>query len=604
VLLSGQLYYYGTSTPPYSTVGITSYCELNGTGKGTNSSISSDGSFQITITSEASIGTYNYNVYAKTDEITLTNRTATVIVERVLIESGGAPSPVHAGDDALVYYVLKYETDLSLVSDGNVLLNGSSMTYNMGRWELNVTSLTLGNYSYRITAVSGNMYGIVTLNDTVGLQTVSYYVNVYLRTVDVESNVLTEEATVYLANGTATLPSLPYGGGAAIVGVTYNSKVTVNGWANWTGQTNTTVQVYVTWKGLTVNSTFTLTLTTDTTLDLNCLCYPYTPTDTRYWAASNATILSAVFASDVLTVTFNASTSTYLLVASSPSQPRYITNVTYDLVLDFADGYLTLPHYGNATLKLSYETVWGGVYVQKTDKRISTASWNLDRLTMTLLGSYGDIGNLEVYCLPRGSPALTDGFVTTTYAGGVFKGNYVMSGSVTVFIDWHGGGSPGTGPGGAGVVLGQLLVKIAFNLPSLVDKGATVNGTMNVTWTGFPLIYVWNIETNVPYTSWAVTIAGLPLSLKQTMSGGFAVVPVTFKVPADQQSGSQLVPVAVSFAVPAGTGLKTLISIVSVQVASPPQPVSIPNVMVFIFLGMLGSVPLFALFRTRKKQNL
>jgi hypothetical protein len=200
---------------------------------------------------------------------------------------------------------------------------------------------------------------------------------------------------------------------------------------------------------------------------------------------------------------------------------------------------------------------------------------------------------------------LTDGFVTTTYAGGVFKGNYVMSsGSVTVFIDWHGGGSPGTGPGGGGVVLGQLLVKITFNLPSLVDRGATVNGTMNVTWTGFPLIYVWNIETNVPYTSWTATIAGLPLSLKQTMSGGFAVVPVTFKVPADQQSGSQLVPVAVSFAVPAGTGLKTLISIVPVQVASPPQPVSIPNVMVFIFLGMLGSVPLFALFRTRKKQNL
>ena len=603
ITFTASIYYQGTTTAPEDVTGITAYVELSGIQKGSDTDVT--GGLSVTINAETGVGLYSYNIYCVTDENSVTNQTVNVIVERILIESGGAPSPVHAGDDALIYYVLKYETDLSLVSDGNVLLNGTSMTYNTGRWELNVTSQTLGNYSYRITAVSGNMYGIVTLNDTVGLQTVSYYVNVYLRTVDVESNVLTEEATVYFANGTATVPSLPYGGGAAIVGVTYNSQTTVNGWANWTGQTNTTVQVYVTWKGLTVNSTFTLTLTTDTTLDLNCLCYPYTPTDTRYWAASNATILSAVFASDVLTVTFNASTSTYLLVASSPSQPRYITNVTYDLVLDFADGYLTLPHYGNATLKLSYETVWGGVYVQKTDKRISTASWNLDRLTMTLLGSYGDIGNLEVYCLPRGSPALTDGFVTTTYAGGVFKGNYVMSsGSVTVFIDWHGGGSPGTGPGGGGVVLGQLLVKITFNLPSLVDRGATVNGTMNVTWTGFPLIYVWNIETNVPYTSWTATIAGLPLSLKQTMSGGFAVVPVTFKVPADQQSGSQLVPVAVSFAVPAGTGLKTLISIVSVQVASPPQPVSIPNVMVFIFLGMLGSVPLFALFRTRKKQNL
>jgi len=92
VLLSGQLYYQGTSTAPYNTTGIVTHCELNGTSKGSNSSISSDGTFQVTITSEASpLGTYTYNVYSLTDETSTTNQTATFILERILVYAKDDP---------------------------------------------------------------------------------------------------------------------------------------------------------------------------------------------------------------------------------------------------------------------------------------------------------------------------------------------------------------------------------------------------------------------------------------------------------------------------------------------------------------------------------
>jgi hypothetical protein len=789
---SGQLYYQGTSTAPYSATGITTYCALNGTQKGSNSSIASDGTFQITITAEASpIGTYTYLLYSQTDAGTsTTNRTKSFIVDslnvtisanstnpdtgqyvnftvtatytsdgspvsswtvnilrnstyfatgnftdhsvvdatylyttenasestyglttfssntvtvvwttqsveidqistsdtrldtgiasssyyhsrwsgnlsdcisgiiyvnstgfsinstgwatvtftfgtvgirdlyvtgvnvsgitsysqlpsdpqiiwdKALVQSGGIGSTYsHVGDSIQVYYVVKYEYDLSLITDGNVLLNGSAMTYNPlnVRWERTVSSAVLGNQSWIITAINSNAYGITVINDAVGTETCLYYANLNLRTIDVDSNVLTQ-AVVYMNNGTTGIPSgLPSGSGYAIVGPVSWSYQTVSslGWANWTGMTNGTLQIYVKWYSLTVNSTFTLTMTNDTTLDLACLCYPFTVSSVQYWATSNATVTSKLYVANILTLYFSSSVDNYLLVSSCVYQPKYITNVTYDYSTDFLLGYLTLYHYGNSTLKLSYEG-WGDLYVQKTDKLISAASLIGTNLTVSFMGSLGEIGNVYVYCGSRGGPAETGGFTTTSFIGGVLLGTYTFpSSSAHLWMSWA---TTYGGPIYSYNVPTSLVLVVDLSFPRSALPGQILTGILNVTWKGFPKIYVWSmVLEGTDYKTWLLTLPeGLPKELSasnQTMS-----LLAQLKIPANVGLGQTEIPCLLTFSTSQGS-TKVFRVMVSLNIIVPSA--NVPDVLTFVFLGLLGSVigvGLFAGERRRRKK--
>ena len=93
--------------------------------------------------------------------------TLSVIWDRVKVESSGAvDGRVNIGESDKVYFVLKYEYNSTIVSDGNVLVNGTAATYNpsLQRWELTVQSSTVCGKRYYVSSVSGNTYGITVLN--------------------------------------------------------------------------------------------------------------------------------------------------------------------------------------------------------------------------------------------------------------------------------------------------------------------------------------------------------------------------------------------------------------------------------------------------------
>jgi len=76
------------------------------------------------------------------------------------------------GSYVKVYFVVRYEYDSALVTDGYVLINGSSSYYNASasRWEYLATSQTVGRFGFQVSAVYGNTYGITVFTDLAGCQ--------------------------------------------------------------------------------------------------------------------------------------------------------------------------------------------------------------------------------------------------------------------------------------------------------------------------------------------------------------------------------------------------------------------------------------------------
>jgi hypothetical protein len=566
---------------------------VNGTGFSVNSTGWASVSFNF-----ATVGLRVLNLTgASVEGVTLFGQVPAnpqIVWNRVLIASGGVSiGYLHVGGSALAYVTVEYEYDLSPVIDGSVLLDGSPMTYNSGlnRWEQTITSTALGSHAYFVSSVSGNSYGITVINDVTGGLNCTFYANINVRTVDVNGNVV-NETVVYMNNGTGgTIPGgLPPGTGFAIVGGTawFTQTVSTAGWANWTGVTNSTLRFYAIWYGLTVNSTFTFTMTTDANLDVTCLCYPFTVSGSRFWAASNATIISGAFALNILTLQFSGPTDTYLLVSSCTTLPKYITNVAYDLTTDFSLGYLRLHHFGNATIKISYES-WGDTCILKTDRFITSASLVANNLTAFFSGNSGDIGTVKVFCGTRGSPVDVGGFTTTSYVSGVLTGIYSFPNStIGVWMSWTTyGGS--IGPSNQPVA--NLIISIDLNFSAQAQAGQVLSGTLNVTWSGASTIYLWSTVCGDVYTDWLVNVLqGLPLSMVE--SAQFESVPLTLTIPQNMTVGTYQVPFIVVFANPQGT-TKTFQTIVTLTLVAPSTGSDFAT---YIFLGLFGSIGLGVFF--------
>lgn len=157
---SGQIYYEGTSTAPYSVSGVTAKVELSGVLKGSNGSISSDGSFTIECNAESTYGLHSYNVYCSTDENSVQNQTVNVIVERLVITIVADSYGPDVGTQVNFTVTAVYDYDDSPV-------NASDWTANILR---NATHFATGNftdtqvvevtYSYTTENVTETAYGL------------------------------------------------------------------------------------------------------------------------------------------------------------------------------------------------------------------------------------------------------------------------------------------------------------------------------------------------------------------------------------------------------------------------------------------------------------
>jgi hypothetical protein len=96
------------------------------------------------------------------------NPPSTIIWDRIKVESCGAVSErVNVNSSGLVYFILKYEYDDSLVNDGIVILNASlPMVWNSanGRWEFKDSLNSVGKRTYYVSSVRDNKYNITILN--------------------------------------------------------------------------------------------------------------------------------------------------------------------------------------------------------------------------------------------------------------------------------------------------------------------------------------------------------------------------------------------------------------------------------------------------------
>jgi hypothetical protein len=496
----------------------------------------------------------------------------------------------------------------------NVAVSGFILsTNNTGPWVNQTWTVTSnwGNGSFTLNATVGvpvgwREYGNDSSNNwnLTTIQTVTTVsVNLNLHTVDVNANTLTG-STVYMTNGTTIgIPTgLPPGSGYAIVGSsTWFVTATTNGWANYTGITNSTIYVYVAWYGLNVDSITQLTLTGNTTMDLSCLAYPFTVNTVRFWAASNATITASSYTSNILTLSFSGALNNYTLISSCPVIPRYILNVTYDIATCFTT-YLSLKHYANATLTLSYES-WGDLYVQATDQTLISASIVSGQLLIVPNGTHGLISTLSVHCGSLGNPTSTGGFTAGTFGMSIYSGTYVLNGQ-TLTLGWA------TSPFTSGIETTSttgtsLSVNIVLAFPSSAGKGQVVNGTLTVTWNTYAVIYIWQVLCAAPYSSWIVNVGSLPLALQSAQAQGSASLNVTLTIPKDVADGNYQVPCSVTLQTPTGVA-KTVGSTVSLTIGAvaPALNISIAYLWVSVSIGMflLLFVTMFVRRRSRTRQ--
>jgi hypothetical protein len=488
----------------------------------------------------------------------------------------------------------------TLDADNSVRTTVNSTAYRLC-WKIELA----WNYTVGSINVNATVYDTANATGTAsqtGLFTFQFQAVLNLHTVDVDGNTLTG-TTVYMSNGTNGVPSgLPPGTGYAVVGNNgWFTTITSNGWANYTGITNSTVYVYVKWYSLTVYSQTQLNLTGDTTTSLTCLCYPFTVSSVRFWAASDATVTAHSYASNILTLSFSSPLNNYTLISSCPVIPRYILNVTYDIATCFTT-YLSLKHYANATLTLSYES-WGDLYVQATDQTLISASIVSGQLLIVPNGTHGLISTLSVHCGSLGNPTSTAGFTAGTFGMAIYSGTYVLNGQ-TLTLGWA--TSPFTGgTGTTGTTGTSLSMNIVLTFPSSAGKGQVVNGTLTVTWNTYAMIYIWQVVCASPYSSWIVNVGALPLALQSAQAQGSASLNVTLTIPKDVADGNYQVPCSVTLQTPTGVA-KTVGSTVNLTIGAAAQTINI-NVTYLFFIVSIGMflllfVTMFVRRRSKARQ--
>lgn len=607
------------------------------------------------------------------------SKSATVIWDELTLSYLSAnDSRVNIDSYSQIRCKIRSEYDWAYVTSGTVKVNGTSLAWDSANswWELLSSEPTVGNYSYYVSSVSWDLYGITALNTAVSanltyvtfddliifnLQSPEYngdgnvtysaqikygfdssiisgaYANVSKPS---GANILqaTSNATGWISF-TLTQTTASETGSYVIFGVNDNNYgITVAGtnqtfsiysWALnttdtddnilgnttltiskgssdvWAGSVQTirlpsdTFNVTVLWlEALQVNVTINSQLLANTATNFTCQVYPFTITNSTYYAASNATISEANFISNILTVNFTSSPASYILVSTYTVKPTYILNVTYDLSTCFSN-YLVLPHEGNTTISIAYLTSWVGVYIPKATRIMTSADWiTTKRLNITFSGSPGDTGEVEVYCSEMGAVVSTDGFSTASYSAitDTLTGTFAFSSSdKSVGLNWEASsinipGGP-SGPSG-----GNLVLTIHLLFPPKMQSGKSVEGTIEVDWSGPNIVYVYDVQFE--NQTW-FQVSGLPLKLMKdrgTTQGNYSIS-VVVNVPSSL-TGKYSSACTLTLQTESGQPFTASGNIVF-DVTS--GPTTIPDYMTLIMLAVIALIVLAAVFRTQTR---
>jgi len=468
-------------------------------------------------------------------------------------------------------------------------------------------SSTINGASVNISLPSGSIIGQVTSNATGWISFTLFQSNA------TESGSYTifgindnnYGITVSITNQTFTLRSwtcnsVDYEGNglsATTLNVTTNSETVYSGGDVTIQIPEDTFNITITWYTIQVNITANLVISGDTSTNFTCLAYPYVYESTRYWVASNATISSVTWNSNIFTVQFSGSPATYILKASCTVKPSYILNCTYDYDTDWTT-MLTLTHYANTTIKIAYPN-WGGFYVKKTDYRLISIGWTGESLSLTFTGNTGNVGEVKLYCADRGVPIETSGFAATSYSVSTktFVGTYAFGSDKTVSVSWATSGTPSEGGPPSGQTT-SLLISINIVLQPLINAGSQVDGVINVKWSGATIVYVYDVKFE-NFTAW-FSVAQLPYKLQKAFENvqGESAIKVKVSIPSNAEPGNYLIPCLVIFRTEAAQDI-TLGGTLKFEVLGAPS--TIPDYMVLVFLSVFAIILLGAMTRSKQK---
>lgn len=167
--LTGWVFYEGTTLPPYTSSGLTVYVELSGVTKGSDTTLTGNGNFSVVFNAESSVSSYSYNVYTMTDEVSVQNKTVTVIVDRIkvyyeLLDDSDNRTNINNAIEYRVKAVLEYD-EHPLGSGDSLTANTGAMTWDATNlwFDVSRTESTVTSYTFQVTSGSEATYGITAL---------------------------------------------------------------------------------------------------------------------------------------------------------------------------------------------------------------------------------------------------------------------------------------------------------------------------------------------------------------------------------------------------------------------------------------------------------
>jgi len=135
--------------------------------------VSGNGRFEGTTASSSSVTSTTYNSFTSGNEATygitagnINSQSATLVYDKVkVISYSRSDDRANINDNVNIDVTLKYEFDLTTVTDGTITINGFSATHQgSGVWRITKTSASVTSVTYNTVAASGNTYGISTVN--------------------------------------------------------------------------------------------------------------------------------------------------------------------------------------------------------------------------------------------------------------------------------------------------------------------------------------------------------------------------------------------------------------------------------------------------------
>jgi len=656
---TGQLYYQGTSMAPEDASGITAKVGLSGTVKGSTATINSTGYFQITFNAETTVANYTYTIYAVTDQNTVQNKTVYVVVDRAVITiSANTTSPA---PNAYVNFTVTaiYDFDDTPITSWTVNICRNSTHFATGNFtDGGYTDLF---YVYTVENVTENTYGLTVFTSSPLTVYWSTYVALTIKTVDLDSNILTG-AVVYFnttqitvdSNGLATKTGIIKNTIVAVKvewhGVKVNGTWTVNmtttktveaqcqvwqltfnakdsdgvmlsssnatlAWTSpngtlqsmerpdgsWTFKVANGTHYYrVSFHGLwiTANTTVAMVNKNVTIINCNTGAVAYVLNAVRYHWASNATWASQTWNSTSLKleIKFADAVDNYTLVADGP-RPTYLLNVTFNMPAAYTT-YLSLLHYGNATITISYEN-WGDFYIRSVQHRLTSLYWIDQKLTIIILGGNGENGTLTVYCGSRGSPRQATGLASPTYNADtkILAGTYTFSSTVTVTLDW----TTTSGTSGGVPSFGKLDLTVEDVHLSLA-KGATETFNLTIHWTGVNDITITKVTITEEYVTWFSLTETLPKQSSKTGAEpeGITIVTLKISVPWQITLGQHTIPVTVTVSQEGGVTIEKSATIYLTVASAAAAVTGIPEIMTYLFLFAVVGLSAYAFIKKKR----